>query len=127
MEVSLQSGKRVKVHVDLDAMPMPAGTETSRVPPATAAERAEPPLAASPLPPDGVPYRFRMPFPERAKCGVYTPDTTSVDRLVGELARKGSQAQGGGGVLESSRTTVTEDQLVSVLAKVQALQARLAR
>ena len=48
---------------------------------------------------------------------VYTPRTSSVDRIVSAIVSKNSQAQSV--VLDLSQTSVTADQLVDILIRVR--------
>jgi filamentous hemagglutinin len=50
---------------------------------------------------------------------VYTPTSINPSRIIGAIAKKSSQVQGGGVVLDLSQTTVTRAQLGDVLKRVQ--------
>ncbi len=56
---------------------------------------------------DGIPY------------DVYTPITGSIDRIVSEIAKKGSQVKGGGVVVDLSRTLLSGIDAGDLLARVQ--------
>ena len=45
---------------------------------------------------------------------VYTPTTGNVSRIVSAVASKGSQVQGGGVIIDLSRTSVTADQRANI-------------
>jgi filamentous hemagglutinin len=50
---------------------------------------------------------------------VYTPTTSNPSRIISAIAKKNSQVQGGGVVLDLSGTSVTRAQLGDVLKRVQ--------
>jgi len=81
--------------------------------------------------------RLRQPIGTRAGGGtsdllvdgvrydVYTPRSSNPNRIIGEIARKGSQVQGGGVVLDLSQTTVTAAELGDVLRRVQGITSQI--
>ncbi|MER7008585.1 polymorphic toxin-type HINT domain-containing protein [Dactylosporangium sp. NPDC000555] len=56
---------------------------------------------------------------------VYTPTTGNVSRIVSAVASKGSQVQGGGVIIDLSRTSVTADQLANIQARIAGTGARV--
>ncbi|MFG1610898.1 RHS repeat-associated core domain-containing protein [Actinoplanes sp. NPDC049265] len=56
---------------------------------------------------------------------VYTPTTGNVSRIVSSVASKGSQVQGGGVVVDLSRTSVSADQLANIQARIAGTGARV--
>ncbi|WIX85508.1 RHS repeat-associated core domain-containing protein [Amycolatopsis sp. DG1A-15b] len=56
---------------------------------------------------------------------VYTPTTGNVGRIVSAVASKGSQVQGGGVIIDLSRTSVTADQLGNIQARIAGTGARV--
>jgi hypothetical protein len=56
---------------------------------------------------------------------VYTPTTGNVSRIVSAGASKGSQVQGGGVIIDLSRTSVTADQLANIQARIAGTGVRV--
>ena len=62
---------------------------------------------------DGIPY------------DVYTPTTGNLDRIVSAIASKGSQVNGGGIVLDLSKSTLTGADQAALLARVQGVTSNI--
>nr|WP_272917939.1 polymorphic toxin-type HINT domain-containing protein [Actinomadura rayongensis] len=56
---------------------------------------------------------------------VYTPTTGNVNRIISAVASKGSQVQGGGVIIDLSRTSVTPEQLANIEARIAGTGARI--
>ncbi|MFC4064623.1 CdiA C-terminal domain-containing protein [Actinoplanes subglobosus] len=56
---------------------------------------------------------------------VYAPTTGNVSRIVSAVASKGSQVQGGGVIIDHSRTSVNADQLANIQARIAGTGARV--
>jgi hypothetical protein len=56
---------------------------------------------------------------------VYTPTTGSVDRIVSAVASKGAQVDGGGVIIDLSRSPLTSEQLGDILPRVQNITGRI--
>jgi hypothetical protein len=58
---------------------------------------------------------------------VYTPKTANPDRIVSQVASKGSQVLGGGVIIDLSETTVSADQLGNIQSRVAGTGGRVSQ
>lgn len=56
---------------------------------------------------------------------VYTPKTSNPDRIISNIASKGSQVHGGGVIVDLSQTSVTPEELGDVLFRIQRTGGRV--
>jgi hypothetical protein len=56
---------------------------------------------------------------------VYTPITADISRIVSETAKKGSQVNGGGVVIDLSRSSLTPRQLGNILPRVRGVTSKI--
>lgn len=56
---------------------------------------------------------------------VYTPTTGNLDRIVGAIASKGSQVNGGGVVLDLSKSPLTAADVGNLLPRVQGITSQI--